>query len=270
MTIRPRSESEKLQLDVERWQLLEQLIDGLEGPMTFLGIVWAALLVWQLAGHPSRLIADLSGFIWGLFVLDFLGELLVAPHKLRYLERHWLVGLSLVLPALRVLRFVRLVRIAHAAGTEGATLVRLLGSVNRSMQALGATMQRRGFRYVVALSIVVTILGAAGAFTFENRAPGGLTTFGDALWWSAMMMTTMGSDYWPRTAAGRILALLLALYAFAIFGYVTATIATFFVDRDAEDNTAALAGQKAIDALREEMTNVRAEVRALRDELKRG
>ncbi len=44
----------------------------------------------------------------------------------------------------------------------------------------------------------------------------------------------MGSDYWPRTPEGRILCLLLALYAFAVFGYVTATLASYFIGRDAE------------------------------------
>lgn len=58
--------------------------------------------------------------------------------------------------------------------------------------------------------------------------------FGTALWWASMMVTTMGSDYWPRSPEGRILTFLLALYAFAIFGYVTATIAGFLIGRDAE------------------------------------
>jgi voltage-gated potassium channel len=47
-----------------------------------------------------------------------------------------------------------------------------------------------------------------------------------------MLLTTMGSDYWPRTAEGRLLCLLLAVYAFAVFGYVTAAIAAYFVGRD--------------------------------------
>jgi voltage-gated potassium channel len=42
----------------------------------------------------------------------------------------------------------------------------------------------------------------------------------------------MGSDYWPQTPEGRLLCLLLAIYAFAVFGYVTAAIAAYFVDRD--------------------------------------
>jgi len=39
-----------------------------------------------------------------------------------------------------------------------------------------------------------------------------------------MVMTTMGSDYFPRTTQGRVLC-----FAHAVFGYVTATLATFFV-----------------------------------------
>jgi len=34
---------------------------------------------------------------------------------------------------------------------------------------------------------------------------------------------------------------LLALYAFAVFGYVTATLATFFIDRDADSEEAKVA-----------------------------
>lgn len=33
-----------------------------------------------------------------------------------------------------------------------------------------------------------------------------------------MLLTTMGSEYWPQTAEGRILCLLLSVYAFAVFG----------------------------------------------------
>jgi voltage-gated potassium channel len=42
---------------------------------------------------------------------------------------------------------------------------------------------------------------------------------------------TLGSEYWPHSAEGRVLCFMLALYAFTIFGYVTATLATFFLDR---------------------------------------
>jgi voltage-gated potassium channel len=53
-----------------------------------------------------------------------------------------------------------------------------------------------------------------------------------ALWWTAMLLTTMGTEDWPRTPEGRVLCLLLAIYAFAVFGYVTAAIAAYFVGQD--------------------------------------
>jgi voltage-gated potassium channel len=139
-------------------------------------------------------------------------------------------------------------------------LIRVVSSLNRSMKALGASLSRRGFGYVAALTVLVTFAGAAGMYVFENESPGGPNSYGEALWWTAMIMTTMGSQYWPQTAEGRVLCVLLALYAFGVFGYVTATLATFFVGRDAESDEAELAGAKQLAALREEMSALREEI----------
>ena len=102
-------------------------------------------------------------------------------------------------------------------------------------------------------------------YTFEREAApqGGLSSYGAALWWTAMIMTTLGSDHWPQSPEGRVLALLLALYAFAVFGYVTATLATFFVGREAANAEAELASADAIESLRAEIAALRVEVQAL-------
>lgn len=49
------------------------------------------------------------------------------------------------------------------------------------MRALGASMGRRGFGYVIALALLVTFAGAAGMYAFEKESPAGLHTFGEAL-----------------------------------------------------------------------------------------
>jgi voltage-gated potassium channel len=85
-----------------------------------------------------------------------------------------------------------------------------------------------------------------------------------------MLLTSLGSEYWPKTAEGRVLCFLLALYGFAVFGYVTATIATFFVGRDAESDEAELAGAKSIAALRAEIAALRADVQGLSRPLDEG
>jgi voltage-gated potassium channel len=75
-------------------------------------------------------------------------------------------------------------------------------------------------------------------------------------------MTTIGSDYFPKTASGWVLCFLLALCAIAVCGYLTATLATFCVSQDAESDRAELAGAKSIQALQTEITALRTEIQA--------
>jgi len=128
-------------------------------------------------------------------------------------------------------------------------------------------MGRRGVAYVLALTTIVVLAGAAGMLALEapsSPAGQGLASYGEALWWTAMIMTTMGTDYWPQTAAGRVLCLLLALYAFAMFGYVTATLATFFVGRDAENQEGEVASEQTLRAISAELEAVRRELEGLK------
>lgn len=248
----------------KRYQLLQRLENWLETPMLILAFVWLALLVVELIRGESLLFKILGTIIWVIFIIDFAVKFVLAPHKVAYLKTNWLVALSLLLPALRVFRVFRAIRLLRLARVgRGLRLFRVVSSLNRGMRALRASLSRRGFGYVIALSILVAFAGAAGMYAFESGVPGGLTSYGEALWWTAMVLATMGSQYWPQTVEGRVLCVLLALYAFAVFGYVTATLATFFVGRDAEDDESELAGARQMAALREEVIALRAEIQEL-------
>ncbi len=246
----------------ERYELLRRLEDSLETPMLVLAFVWLALLVGELIWGESLMFEVLGTIIWVIFILDFAVAFVLAPHKIAYLKNNWLTALSLLVPALRLFRFSRVFRLFRLARMgRSLRLLRVVSSLNRSMRALGASLSRRGFGYVLALTVLVAFTGAAGMYAFENAAPGGLKSYGEALWWTTMVLTTMGSQYWPQTIEGRVLCVFLALYAFAVFGYVTATLATFFIGRDAEDDKAELAGARQLAALREEMIALREEIR---------
>ncbi len=69
-----------------------------------------------------------------------------------------------------------------------------------------------------------------------------------------MIMTTIGSDYWPKTTEGRVLTFLLSVYAFAIFGYITAALASLLVGKDKEISS-------------NEITELRKEVQRLSSEI---
>ena len=218
----------------------------LELPMIVLAFVWLALFIVEAVWGARRWM-DVAGWvIWAIFIVEFVVGFLLAPRKWTYVRKNWLKAIALLAPALRMLRMVRVLRLARAARlARGARVLRIVSSLNRGMRALGRTLGRRGAPYVVALTLLVTLAGAAGMYAFENDPMGeqGFRGFADALWWTGMIMTTMGSAYWPQTDAGRVLCVLLSLYAFAVFGYVTALLASFFVGRDVE--TGELRGNEA-------------------------
>ncbi len=257
--------AEKELLDNERYQLLARLEGWLETPMIVLGFVWLALLILEFTSGLTPLLESIGVAIWIVFILDFVLRFSLAPKKRGYLRRSWLTAIALLIPALRVFKIAQVLRVMQAArAVRGVRLLRVITSLNRGMRALGNTMGRRGFGYVMALTLIVTLAGAAGMVAFESDLPGGqgLDDYSSALWWTAMVMTTLGSEYWPQTAEGRLLGLILSVYAIAVFGYLTATLASFFIGRDAASSEGEVAGTANLEALHAEIAALRAELRA--------
>ena len=247
----------------ERKKLLSSIEKLLEGPMVFLGFVWLLLLIIELVWGLLKPLEYLSITIWIIFIFDFLIKFILAPVKLRFLKTNWLTAISLIIPALRIFRVLRLLRVIR-----GVRLVKVVASLNRGMKSLGATMKRRGFAYVFFLTLAVTFGGAAGMFAIEKTNPG-FENYGMALWWTAMLIISIGSDYWPQTGEGRILCFLLSLYGFSIFGYITATLASFFIGRDAEEKDAPIASQEDVNMLQKKIDGLTAGINELKAAVER-
>ncbi len=58
--------------------------------------------------------------------------------------------------------------------------MRIVSSLNRSMNSLGAIMKRRAFGYVLTITLIITFAGAAGMYALENPNPG-FDSYGMAL-----------------------------------------------------------------------------------------
>ena len=241
----------------ERLAMLEQLEDWIEKPMLILSFAWLVLVITELIWGASELLEVFGTAIWIVFILEFLLRLSLAPDKTSFLKANWITLIALIVPAFRMLRAFRALRLARAA--RGLRLVRVVGTANRGMRALRSSMRRRGLGYVLALSVLITFLGAGGMLAFEPAAEfeGGFRSYIDALWWTAMLLTSIGSEYWPRSPEGRLLCFLLALYGFAVFGYITASFASFFVGRDAASADGEVVGTAEIAALRSEIAALR-------------
>lgn len=251
-------------VDRERNILLLRISRILEAPMVFLGFVWLILLVVELIWGLSRHLEYLSLAIWVLFIFDFILKFILAPAKITYLKKNWLTAFSLIIPALRIFRLARVVRVLR--GVRGIRLVRIISSLNRSMKSLGATMKRRGFGYVFLITLIVTFAGAAGMYALENPNPG-FDSYGMALWYTAMRVITAGNEFNPLTPEGRSLGFLIAIFGYTIFGYVTATFASFFIGRDAEEKDAPVAGTKDIEALRNTIAALSENINDLKEKI---
>jgi voltage-gated potassium channel len=256
----------KQQMDNERKKLLHSIEKIIEPPMIFLGFVWLVLLVVELIWGLPKMLEYVSLSIWGLFILDYILKFILAPDKIRYMKNSWLTAFSLIIPALRIFRLAGAIRLLR--GLRGIRFIRVVSSLNRSMKSLGKTMSRRGFGYVTLLTILITLGGAAGMYSLERGNPD-FESYGSSLWWTAMRVITAGSASFPLTPEGRTLGFLIAVYGYAIFGYVTATIATFFIGRDAEEKDAPVAGAKDVAALRSTIYSLSKTIEELKETMEK-
>lgn len=245
----------------ERATVLHEFERWLETPMIILSFGWLLLVVVELVSGGSRLLEVFGTVIWVIFILEFLLRLMLAPEKGHFLWGNWITIIALAVPAFRLFRAFRIFRAARAV--RGLRLVRVIGTANRGMNALRKSLGRRGLGYVIGMTVLADLLGAAGMLAFEpaEEVAGGFRNYGDSLWWTSMLLTTMGSAFWPATPEGRLLCFLLSLYGFAVFGYITASFASFFVGRDADSEEAEVAGAKDLDLLRTEIAALRADLR---------
>jgi voltage-gated potassium channel len=195
----------KERLNEERVELLSQINALFDFPLLLLSIAWLILLIIDFIYGLSPLLEGLSLAIWGIIILDFFLELYIAPDRKVYIKQNWIVSLSLFLPGLRVLRVFSGLKIAgFASYVRSLNLARILASFNRGIRTVLQVVRQRGLIYILFLTTLITFLGAAGMYNFERP---GLNSYWDAIWWTAMIMTTIGSDYWPKTPEGRIMAL---------------------------------------------------------------
>jgi voltage-gated potassium channel len=198
----PKDSPAKQIIDHERQEVLQQLEEWLEVPMLILSFLWLTLLIaeflWGLGLWQERI----GTGIWVVFILDFAVKFSLAPRKRAYLRNNWLTIIALAVPALRLFRIAKLIRVLRITrAARGLRLVRFITSLNRGMKALGASMGRRGFGYVMTLTLIVLFSGAAGMYRFENEAPaGGFDSYGTALWWTAMLLASTGPVR-PRAVA---------------------------------------------------------------------
>lgn len=222
---------------VRRIARVRRLSRRLDLPMAILSLVFLVLVVVQIATRPTDPHAGpveaAIWVIWGLFLVEFLVKLALYPDRREYLKRRWFDVLVLAVPVLRVLRAVpalmslkavRVLILGRGFGS-GMWLFRIGMALRRGGRGFTHFWQRSRLGLVLAMTGVVVVVAAAAMVLIERRAPESpIQSFGDALWWSAALVTTVASDLDPVTPLGRLLAIAMMVYGMAIFGYLVSQL----------------------------------------------
>ena len=92
-------------------------------------------------------------------------------------------------------------------------------------------IDRRKKRLMVAYILTVimfTYISALAFYDCEIGINSHLKSFGDALWWACMNVTTVGAEIFPVTAAGKVICVLLPVVGMMFFPVFTVYISDYY------------------------------------------
>lgn len=200
-----------------------------DGPLLVLALGFLVVLLLPLyrPDLPASLLTGLrtvNALLWLAFGVDYLVRLYLAPDRAQHFRTHLADLLLLVVPFLRPLRLLRVVGLLGAASRRAGS---------QALVTVGT---------MVVVGELVLVVVAAGLVLDAERNAMNANIIGvqDALWWAASTVTTAGyGDHYPVTGLGRLVAVGLMLGGIALLGVVTASLATWFVQRFRSEQSSA-------------------------------
>jgi voltage-gated potassium channel len=158
------------------------------------------------------------------------GNLLVAPtgvHKERVQPEDLFVIAVTLLPfvavnvvAFRLIRLLRILRLAK------------LGRLSTALRLLYSVIASRRYELIATLGLASTllILGASSLYWLEGEVqPDKFGSIPRALWWAVITLTTIGyGDVYPITAAGKVVAAMVAISGIGLIAMPTGILASAF------------------------------------------
>lgn len=225
---------------LQRWESLA------EWPLAACAAVFLALFSVKVLAQPQgvnrNIIHGMLVVLYLPFLVDYIARLLLAEHRVRWFFRHLIGFVVVVVPLMGPLLLLR--------------LVALVGALQR---AVGDAVRGRVAVYTAFTAVLLVYASSLAVLQVERPAPGAnIKNFGDAVWWAISTITTVGyGDLYPVTVAGRIVAALLMIGGISMVGAITATIASWIVQRvAAEDSAQQAATVEHIESLQAEVSRL--------------
>lgn len=200
--------------------------------LLFLVAYAVPILGTHLSGRWDHFYDVVTWASWAAFAADYLVRLSLARRRVAFVRRNVIDLVVVVVPMLRPLR-----------------LLRVLALVNILSRRTGTSLRGRVGVYVTGSMVLLLFVGSLAVLDAERDAAGSnIHSFGEALWWSLVTVSTVGyGDFYPVTTTGRLVGAGMMIAGIALLGVVTASVATWFIDKVREvDSQASTATRQDI------------------------
>lgn len=183
----------------------------------------------------SRDLAEFSQlYTWAMlavcmiFLVDFFLMMWASSNRWNFLGRNF-VMLILSIP------YHFIINLVGVLPNHLMTVILSGVVVLRAVMALFITLrwliERRATRLLWAYITTVamcTYFASLLFYEYESPVNSSVRNFGDALWWAAMNLTTVGAEIFPVTAIGKVICVMLPILGTAMFPVLTVYITSLY------------------------------------------
>ncbi|MEU8578539.1 potassium channel family protein [Streptomyces asoensis] len=183
--------------------------------LLFLAAYAARVLAEGMPSVWKDLCALTMAALWLLFAADYAVRRHLSGQRFtRFVRTHFLHTVVVLLPLLRPLR-----------------IVPLYDAIQNRQGEPRLSLHARVIAYASLSTLLLGFAGALAVYQRERGAPGAtMTTFGDAIWWAAATLSTVGyGDITPVTPGGRAIAMFMMAGGLALLGAVTGSFSSWLL-----------------------------------------
>lgn len=185
----------------------------------------------------SRLYMKIQLWVCIVFLVDFFYRFYISRRKGRFVWHNFIFFL-VAIPYLHLLPYLHL-----NLSQEAYYFLRLMPLV-RGGYGLAITVgwiTRSNLTNLLVSYVLIilslTYFASLVFFTLEHPINPAVTSYGEALWWAFMNVTTVGSNIFAKTATGAVLSVLLAASGMMLFPIFTVYITSRFQAMGARKNS---------------------------------